>query len=149
MQLPLYLHLELTNQSPSACIITALRIVTVNSFKNGDIDYFTGFDALWATLESDIGIILACVPVMQPVQSKFKEYLYSIASGFKSTSHRSLGSFSVKIRNKKPLKEPITVSRSYPLSSSDGIVDRTEPGTSLDQFDVEYDHQWRQQRELA
>ena len=115
----------------------------MNGLKNGDVDYITGFDALWATLEPDIGIILACVPVMQPVQSKFKGYLHGIASGFKSTSHRSLGSSSVKIGDKKPLKGPTTVSRLYPLSSSDGVVDGTEPGTrtSLDQFDVECGHQ--------
>ena len=69
----------------------------MNNLKNGDIDYLTGFDALWASLEPDLGIILACVPVMQPVQSKFKGYLYDLASGFKGTSHRSLRSSSEEL----------------------------------------------------
>ena len=141
MQTPLYPHPGLTNRPPSACIISALRIATVNSLRKGDIDYLTGFDALWASLEPDLGIILACVPVMQPVQSKLKGYMDGLASGFKSISHRSLRSSSEKISDDKPLKGPTTMSRLYPLSSHDITVDGTEPGTSLELFNVERGHQ--------
>ena len=136
------LRTHLTDGPPSACIITAIRIITVNNLKNGNLDYTiaAGFDALWTTLEPDLGIILACVPVMQPVQRKFKGYLYGLASRFKGRSDRSLRSSSVKISDEKPPKRPTTVSRLYPLSSYDRTVDGTDSGTSLEQFDVERGH---------
>ena len=126
---------------PSACIVTALRIVIVyQSKETGYGPHTTAYDALWATLEPNLGIICACVPVMHPVQSKLKAYLHGLTGGFRGTSHRSLRSSSEKIGDDKPLTRHADVNRLYPLSVLDGTVSGAEQGGSLEQLDVERGH---------
>lgn len=78
---------------------------------------------------------------MRPVQSKLKEYMYSLTSRFRGTSHRSLRSSFRKIGDEKPLTGHAAVNRLYPLSEYDGTVDGMEPGMALEQFDVERGHE--------
>ncbi len=78
--------LPITESSFRVCVMTILRIVSVIQLiaNNSDFTYSVVDDALWSTLESTLGIITACLPVLGPVLEKTKSIVTRTEKSTKS-----------------------------------------------------------------
>ncbi|MCJ1385515.1 hypothetical protein MMC17_008638 [Xylographa soralifera] len=106
-----------------ACVTTIIRIFAVEGLDMNNIGYTSSFDWIWCVIELNISLIVACLPILQPVWSRLGEYLSHISSR-RSQSH-SWYSGSTRIRDKKaPLQVPRrpVEDQLYPLSGLDGIT---------------------------
>lgn len=74
----------------SICIISVLRVVSVKQLNYSDLSYNVVLDVMWTTLEPTLGIINACLPMLQPVASKISQsQLLSYARGLSSKGSTS------------------------------------------------------------
>ena len=55
---------------PSICIISIIRIDAINRLNYSDITYSVVLDSIFTALEPTLGVINACLPLLQPVVSK-------------------------------------------------------------------------------
>ena len=55
----------------SICIVSIIRIVAIKTESYADITYSTILDNITTALEPTLGVINACLPILQPVLSKF------------------------------------------------------------------------------
>ena len=87
-------------------------------------------------MEPDLGIIVACVPTLQPVASRFRESLQNLASYSRGSSHRSLRSSSFKISDQKPAEAGVAEDRMYSLSEYEGSLIGKEAGVRMEERDI-------------
>jgi hypothetical protein len=57
--------------APSICIISAFRIASIAHLDFADFTFSLVDDGIFSALEPCLGIVNACLPVMQPVFAKF------------------------------------------------------------------------------
>ncbi|RDL41292.1 uncharacterized protein BP5553_01271 [Venustampulla echinocandica] len=68
------------------CIISILRVVAIQELDYSDVSYNIVWDTMWTVLEPTLGVINACLPMLQPVASKASNsQLFSYARSGKST----------------------------------------------------------------
>jgi len=95
------------------CVMSALRIESVLALQDTDFTYTVVPDLIYGGLEVELGIINACLPIMQPVFNKhfgadgiFSRLRSKITSSNKSESGRNWPSYSDKNANSLPKHRP-------------------------------------------
>ncbi|KAL8715376.1 MAG: hypothetical protein Q9220_000709 [cf. Caloplaca sp. 1 TL-2023] len=56
------------------CVITILRIVSVHNLDLNDLSYTAVEDGIWSDLEPCLGIVNACLPVLQPAVAQMSGF---------------------------------------------------------------------------
>jgi hypothetical protein len=59
--------IEVALTHPSVCVVSLLRVVLISRMNFEDFHYTYADLGMWSIVESKVGIINACMPVMQPV----------------------------------------------------------------------------------
>ena len=92
----LHLYVLITPFNSSICIISVVRVVAISRLSlTSDVTYNEVLDNTCTSLEPTLGVINACLPILQPVISKFSGSTMLIWSKWKSsggTSRERLGS---------------------------------------------------------
>lgn len=118
------------------CIISVLKTKAGNDLDNKDIAYTSAIDWIWSVLEGDLGIICACLPVMQPVWSTMQSHFSRLAGSKEATPQRSLRSVSRKNPHEQEAKRQVE-DQLYPLSTYAG--DDSDTSWFPDRLDLELD----------
>ena len=108
---------------PSICIISVIRIVSIKQLDlDSDLSYDAVLDSVTSALEPTLGVVNACLPILQPVASKLSDGTMLAWSKLRSsggTSRGGLGSQetpfepSVKPKSRSFLRIPGDL---YPLT---------------------------------
>ncbi|KAL9595945.1 MAG: hypothetical protein Q9219_006136 [cf. Caloplaca sp. 3 TL-2023] len=102
------------------CIISVLRVVAIHELDPLDLSYTSAADGIWSILEPSLGIVAACLPIMQPVLSRLTEYTATLFSRNKGTSQRTLRASSKQMpdHDERPLNDRNRdiEDRLYPMS---------------------------------
>ena len=78
----------LTDMSERICIISAFRIKSIADLDFTDFTYSLINDGIWSALEPLLGIVNACLPILQPVIAKVGETsLFSRSRGSSKASN--------------------------------------------------------------
>jgi hypothetical protein len=148
------LFVLITSLNPRICVISIIRIVTIKRLDlNSDVTYDIVLNNISTSLEPTLGVINACLPVLQPVVSKFSGSMFFL------WSKRTLGGGTSRGRlvSKRSLFEPSDDFDSrrlrripgdlYPLtdviatkSDCSGAGPRTAAGKDTDSSNDELEH---------
>ena len=113
---------------------TALRLYAINHTQTSGFDYGTAPDGLWAMMEPGLGIIVACVPVLQPVFSEIKRYVCSLKGGSKNTGLCSLRRHAVELEDERQLDQHTAEDRLYRLPTLEAPLAEKVSGTRLEEM---------------
>lgn len=83
---------RLTDMSERICIISAFRIKSIADLDFMDFTYSLINDGIWSALEPLLGIVNACLPILQPVIAKVGETSLFSRSRGSSKAGNSKGS---------------------------------------------------------
>ena len=77
---------------PSICIVSIIRIVAIKQLNlNSDVSYDAVLDTICSALEPTLGVVNACLPILQPVASKISDATILAWSKLKSSGGTSRG----------------------------------------------------------
>lgn len=142
----------------SICIISILRIVSIQNLNEADFTYSVSLIGIWSFLEPSLGIVSACLPVMQPVLSKISTA--SVISWTKNLGSKNAtskaqfwgngGSGSTERIDSRPKKFQRLEDASINLTNLDhgtytnkvGAADNRASKDSLDKINIQVRHEW-------
>lgn len=77
---------------PSICIVSIVRIVSIKQLNlNSDVSYDAVLDTICSALEPTLGVVNACLPILQPVASKLSDGMILAWSKLRSSGGTSRG----------------------------------------------------------
>lgn len=149
------LSVLITTLNSSICIISIIRLVAIKRLNlNSDVTYDIVLDDICTSLEPTLGIINACLPVLQPVLSKLSGSTIFSWSKWKSsrrTSRGWLGSKKTPIELSNESKSgkfhrlpadlyPLTDVTATAQSHCCGPAQQTASDRDVDSWNDEFDH---------
>ncbi|KAL8725839.1 MAG: hypothetical protein Q9181_006265 [Wetmoreana brouardii] len=129
------------------CIISILRIVAIENLDPLDMSYTSAADGIYSSLgRQSLGIVAACLPIMQPVFAKMSNITTTVLSRVKGSGQRSLRASSKPLpdHDERPLNKRKAEDRMYPLSNYaetkneiEGDCRRSDPEAAMSKYERE------------
>lgn len=94
--------------------MSILRIVSIENLDFEDLSYTSAADGIWSSLEPALGILCACMPIMQPVVTRIKIITSSAFSRRRTTEQYLRHGSQTHLGDQRQAKN--TEDRVYPLS---------------------------------